>query len=264
MNTMDKDQLMQSINSFISSFNEHIDRIENITIEQNTKRYKKILFVSVIEGLAKCRYPKKFPRNRFVKFVRKFGNWEFGDNISLPHLVAALERTAATQFDPLREYAFKKLSKWGTGGPLYLDKDPKKSEIQSLWPKMNGALMEIPCLRKKIDEFCHVGLLYEYRNYLVHESRQPTFTFESDRDTKPFYEVFPYSVSDGVKVNQFRLSYPSGFLYDLSKKCLKNLEVYLIENKRDPFDSFTFGSYLLEELNNDDSFPVVRPFTNIN
>jgi hypothetical protein len=201
MTSIDKSEISQSINDFVSSFKKHIDSIENITVERNTRRYRKILFVSVIEGLAKCRYSTKRPRDRFVKFLRQFGNWEFKDNISLPHLVAALERSAAKQFDSLRTYVFKELSKWGTGGPLYLDKDPTKSEIQSRWPKINGSLMEIPCLKKKIDQFCHVELLCEYRNYLVHESRQPTMGFDSERDCNPFYESMGnYDCSEGIKV----------------------------------------------------------------
>lgn len=261
MDSTEKGQINQAIEDFVSSFNAHIKTIENITVEHNTKRYRKILFVSVIEGLAKCRFPTRRPRKRFVTFVRKYGDWEFSDNISLPHLTASLERTAAKQFDPLRKYAFEELSKWGTGGPIYLDNDPKKSDIQSRWPKINGAPIEIPCLKKKIDQFCHVELLYEYRNYLVHESRQPTMGFDSERDCKPFYESEgSYECSEGTKVSKFNLVYPSGFLCKLSKTCLKNFKKYLVANNRNPFDSFKFGDYLIEELNDIDSFPVLKPF----
>ena len=263
MSLINASEINQSIDDFVSSFRKHIDSIEKITVEHNTRRYRKILFVSVIEGLAKCRYPTKRPRARFVKFVRKYGDWEFTDNISLPHLVAALERTSVKQFDPLREYAFKELSKWGTVGPLYLDKDPTKSEIQSRWPKINEASIEIPCL-KKIDQFCHIELLYKYRNYLVHESRQPTMGFDSERDCNPFYEsIGSYDCSEGIKVAKFHLVYPSGFLCKLSKTCLKNLEKYLLANNRNPFDSFKFGDYLIEELNDIDSFPIREPFYKI-
>lgn len=262
MNSIDKNQISQRINDFISSFEKHINNIENISIEHNTRRYRKILFVSVIEGLAKARYPRKSsPRERFVKFVRQFGNWEFCDNISLPHLVSALERTAAKQFVPLRDYVFIELSKWGTVGPVYLDKDPNISDIQSRWPKVNGSLMDIPCLKIKIQQLQHAELLYKYRNYLVHESRQPTMGFDSERDSNPFYESWDnYDTTVGKQVAKFKLVYPSGFLCELSKNCLSNLKKYLITNSRDPFDSFSFGDYLLEELNDDDSFPVLKPF----
>ena len=265
MDSTGRNTINRAIDDFVSSFDRHIKTIENITVERNTKRYRKILFVSVIEGLAKCRYPTARPRKRFIKFVRKYGDWEFSDNISLPHLTAALERTAAKQFDSLQKYAFEELSKWGTVGPIYINNDPKKSHIQSQWPKINGALLEIPCLKKKIDQFCHVELLYEYRNYLVHESRQPTMGFDSERDYKPFYESEgSYECSKGKKVSKFKLVYPSGFLSRLAKTCLRNLNnKYLLKENRNPFDSFKFGNYLMEELNDIDSFPVLKPFYKI-
>jgi len=262
MNPIDKSQISQLIDGFVSSFENHINNIENISIERsNTRRYRKILFVSVIEGLAKSRYPTKSPQDRFVKFVWQFGNWKFCDNISLPHLVSALERTAAKQFDSLRDYVFIELSKWETGGPVYLDKDPNISDIQSRWPKVNGSLMNIPCLKIKIQQLRHAELLYAYRNYLVHESRQPTMGFDSEKDINPFYESEgSYYSTVGKQVSKFKLVYPSGFLCELSKTCLNNLKKHLITNNKNPFDSFSFGDYLLEQLNDDDSFPVLKPF----
>ena len=189
-NSSGKTELMTNISNFISSFREHIDIISNISFGQNTKRYKKILYVTVLEGLAKARYPKKGFRDRFIKLINNFSAWKNCEKISLPHLVAVLERSFDERLDSIQKFAFSEFVKWSSGGPIYLERDPEMSEIQKLWPKENGANIKLADLGISLQNLRHVELLYEYRNYLIHESRQRTMGFDRDYDKLPFYESF--------------------------------------------------------------------------
>ena len=256
--------LDENIATFVSSFAEHIKNIASIEVSRNAKRYKKILYVTALEGIAKTRYPNpnKSSRDRFVKLVHKCGNWTDAERISLPHLVAALERTSNARVEPLREFAYSELRDWGSGGPIYLDRDPTLSKIQALWPKdEKGALIAIDDVRSQLQTLRHVDMLYAYRNYLVHESRQPTVGFEEGDDVAPFYEsVNMHPTIFGNKVSEWHLVYPVGFLEQLCNRCLSSLEEYLMANKKDPYLSFKDGWHLVEHFNNDEKFPVVRPF----
>jgi len=120
----DDSVLMTNITGFISSFRNHIENIRNITFDCNPKRYKKIQNVSVLEGIAKVRYPSKGARDRLIKLIHTFGRWDDCERISLPHLVAALERTPDQRFEEIRKFTYSQLRNWGSGGPVYLDQDP--------------------------------------------------------------------------------------------------------------------------------------------
>jgi hypothetical protein len=253
---------VESIDTFVSSFVKHIKTIASIKVSHNAKRYKKILYVTALEGIAKARYPNKSPGDRFIKLVHNCGNWADAERISLPHLVAALERTSDPRFEPLRQFAYSMLRDWGSGGPVYLDRDPAVSKIQSLWPKEgDGALVPMADALSELQTLRHAALLYSYRNYLVHESRQPTAGFEKEDDIVPFYEsINMHPTVFGNRVSEWHLVYPAGFLELLCGCCLSFLEEYLKTNKKDPYLSFKDGWYLVEHFNYDKRFPVVRPF----
>jgi len=250
--------LEKKIATFMSAFSEHIKIISTIQVSRNPKRYKKILYVTALEAIAKVMYPNKGSRERFIKLVHNWGDWNTAGRISLPHLVAALERTSDGRFEQLRQFSYSKLNNWGSGGPVYLNKDPDFPEIQSLWPKDNK---EILLERLALSKLRHVDLLYSYRNYLVHESRQPTVGFEDEEANAPFYEsVNMHLTVFENKAPEWHLVYPAGFLEQLCNCCLSSLKDYLHREKKDPYLSFKYGWYLVEHFNNEESFPVVYPF----
>lgn len=257
-----KEVLEERIRTFMDAFGEHLKIISTIQVSRNARRYKKILYVTALEAIAKVRYPNKGSRDRFIKLVHNCGDWNDAGRISLPHLVAALERTSDGRFEPLRRFSYSKLHDWGSGGPVYLDNDPDLPEIQRLWPKDNkGMLLANQDVRLELSQLRHVEMLYAYRNYLVHESRQPTAGFEEEDDIAPFYEsVNTHPTVFGNEVSEWHLVYPAGFLKQLCSCCLSSLEEYLKCKKKDPYLSFKDGWYLVEHFNNDKRFPIVNPF----
>jgi hypothetical protein len=252
----------ENIATFLSAFAEHIRIIASIQASRNPRRYKKILYVTVLEAIAKVRYPNKGAGERFIKLVHNYSVWNDAERISLPHLVAALERTSDARFKALREFAYSELHGWGSGGPVYLDSDPDLSTIQSLWPKdESGKLLANQNVLLELSQLRHVDMLYAYRNYLIHESRQPTTGFEEEDDIAPFYEsVNMHPTVFGNRVSEWHLVYPAAFLEKLSNCCLSSLGEYLKAKEQDPYLSIKDGWYLVEHFNNDKRFPVVSPF----
>jgi hypothetical protein len=60
-------------------------------------------------------------------------------------------------------------------------------------------------------------------------------------------ESLTMTMEDGK--DTWQLVYPLGFFENICETCIKNLEEYLILNNIDPYNSFKFGSYWKEELN---------------
>lgn len=229
-----------------------------MTLEEEGKRYRKILYFSLLEGLAKARFPTRSPGKAFASFVGNYCEWRENEKISLPHLVAALERTSEQVFDDARDYAFQELRNWRSGGPLSLDRDLEKSDVQRRWPKnTNGILLQVPELGLDWTACQHRNLLYAYRSKLSHESREPTMSFEETSDLSPFYESVQ---ALGSSIIEWHLVYPSGFLVTLCRTGTENLKEWLLQERKDPYKQFQFGHYLVDKLNDPDVL-VCTPFS---
>ena len=66
--------LESRIQAFISHFRKCIDEIKGFSFTREQEKYRKMLFFSVLEALAKTRYPKKRAGERVVKFVNQFSD----------------------------------------------------------------------------------------------------------------------------------------------------------------------------------------------
>lgn len=253
----DKDVSAQ-INKFIEVFHSYTCSVSLIDFGRDTERYRKTLYFTILEALSKARYPTSRPGAAFSKFVNTCGGWTEGDKVSLPHLVAALERTADSAFNDLRQFAYRELKQWGSGGPMWIDRDIDKAEIQRRWPKdTNGSVRRIPELNFDWTALQHRKLLYSYRSKLSHESRQPTVSFEQSSDQLPYYEsVQNLSGSETV----WHLVYPSAFLFAACQSGIKGLKNWLIAKCKDPYQQFQFGRFLVDKLN-DPNIAVHNPFS---
>lgn len=232
------------VNKFISVFHGYICQVDNIDFGPDAKRYPKILYFSLLEALSKTRFPKKRASAAFSSFLVNHCEWLNGDKFSLPHIVAALERTSDPDFKQLRDYAFPKIKTWGAGGPREIDCDPDKPTIQTMWPKdEKGEFRCIPELSISFKDLQHRNLLYAYRSKLSHESRAPTVSFEHFSDQRPFYE----SVSSMKgRYTSWNLVYPTGFLRASCHTGLESLKRWLFTETKDPYLQFMFGRFLID------------------
>ena len=245
------------IEKFAAVFHSYVCNVSSVDLIPDTKRYRKILYFSFLEALSKARYPTRRSGDAFSSFVVTYCRWADGDKVSLPHLVAALERTADPAFEDLRKFAYPELKNWGSGGPLWIDRDLEKAEVQQRWPKNDaGAALKIPELDLDWADLQHRNLLYSYRSKLSHESRHPTISFEEPSDQQPYYESVQRL---GNSNTEWHLVYPCAFLASACRTGIEGLKTWLMAESKDPYEQFLFGRFLIEKLN-DPSIAVQNPF----
>lgn len=244
------------IETFVAAFRGYVSGVASVVLGDDDERYRKILYFSVLEGLSRARYPTRRPRDAFSSFVVSYCGWEDGDRISLPHIVAAIERTGDSTFESLRKDLFSRFQLWGSGGPLGLERDPTKTEIQKAWPMNDKGPLPIPELGVTWEDLQHRSLLYAYRSKLSHESREPSLGFDSSVQVRPFYNSVQTPPPSSLV--EWHLVYPSGFLAALCRTGIEALKTYCLKKGHDPYDSFRFGHHLLDSLN-DPAHPVITP-----
>ena len=68
---------------------------------------------------------------------------------------------------------------------------------------------------------------------------------------EPFYISFSHlSIGEDEEAKEtWELVYPVLFLKRLVDTCMNKMEKYLIENNINPYMSYTFGTYWIDELN---------------
>lgn len=213
-------QLKQNVERFAATFHGYVSKVEGVSLGPDDERYRKVLYFTILEGLAKARYRSRSAGEAFASFVVTYFGWSDGDRISLPHLVAALERTSDSDFEKVREWAFTRYRSWGSGGPLPLDEDPTKEQIQSLWPATPDRLKSIPELDLTWPSLQHRSLLYAYRSKLSHESREPSLSFGSMFGFMPHYN----SVQVANDPIEWHLTYPPVFLASLCRSGVESLK----------------------------------------
>lgn len=237
------------IEQFISFFRDRLDEIGKIANVTYAHQYQKMLFLSAMDALARARWPKE-PSNkkRFTDFVSEFSDWSEGQRISLPHLNELLKNTTISEFAELKEFARLKMNAWKAGNIYSLDDDPAFEDLIKLWPIAEDGKAE-RILGLALDSLTHIKLLYVCRNILVHEFRSPTADLTS---TGPCYvNELVISYPGGPKREVWTLSYPVSFIKKLAADCLDKLGTYFRINQTNPYDSFVFGDYWLDELNRD-------------
>jgi hypothetical protein len=122
--------------------------------------------------------------------------------------------------------------------------DPEYKEIKRYWPKGQENYESIKGV--KLESLKHVYLFYTYRNSLVHESRNLAYGIEEAAlEKEPSY----HGLITEDEGNIWQLVYPLRFFENICETCLKNLEKYLNLNNINPYNSFNFGYYWKEELN---------------
>lgn len=237
-------EIQKQIERFILYFKNKYEIIEETKFKANDELFKKILYIGIIDALSKTVFPRKGNRVRFVLFLEIFSGWKNCGRISLPHLVRLLEFTPEPEYSELRKFAFSIHEQWISGDVIGLEKEPNYKEVTKYWPR--GKENIEPIKGVNLDSLKHVHLLYTYRNSLVHELRNLAYGMEEFAlEKEPSYHSM--RMEDGK--DTWQLVYPLGFFEIICETCLKSLKKYLIINNIDPYNSFNFGSYWKEELN---------------
>jgi len=245
---MNKDK-NEAIDRYCTYFSTQIERISNLDGD-SSRLYKKILYCSVIDALSRSVCPKKKPRERFTTLVRDFGRWSSHDRVSLPHVARLLDIIPPDPtFANLREFTRQRLACWkAPWGTITLEQDPQYVDIATYWP--DDVELEVPLKKITLKSLTHLQLLYSHRNSLFHELREPGYGIEMDDDDEPYYHDLK-TVSDPnvPDLESMELVYPVRFFQQLCLTLLKGLRKHFQREGFDPYGSYRFGSYWMEDLN---------------
>jgi hypothetical protein len=246
--------LQAQIDSFISYFNEFLERLRDLPDDPELAVLKKLGFVAALDGLSKVGAPNASrSRPRFVSFIREFSGWSDCERISLPHLAQALSLETQPDFEQLGKHVRDLLGKWPTSpsGPRSITSDPMLEQIDGLWPKEGEAFKRI------MGSICperirHCHLLYTYRNLLAHEVREGGFGTIERGVPFPYYSYTHITrivdAETTMKRSAWLLHYPLGFFSTLASTCLQRLEAWLKAERIDPYIRYRIGEFWLNQL----------------
>lgn len=233
--------MTDGVSRFVQYFGEVIEEVASLQPEKNLRSHKKLLYVAILDGLAKAAFPDECGnKKRFVSLLKQFSGWQYSTKVSLPHLVRMLSKKDDPIFSRLREFVEAELEEWSEGDFVLLARDPDYERVKDLWPseqKSNKCRQ-----RLTTESLQHSRLLYSFRNSLVHEFRQPGLPLESHDNTCPYY------ISVG-ETSIWALVYPVRFFEHLCRQSLDKLESHFRQRKEDPTKAFKFGPFYIEELN---------------
>ncbi len=249
------DTVNQRIDRFTKHFQGHLLEISQLDSKgKHVLHYQRILYVTVIDTLAKVVFPNTGNRQRNINLLSQFSEWKEHNRISLPHLIRLLKLAPEPSFEQLRLFAMSKHRGWISGEIIDLDRDLTFQEVKNMWPRDSEYKFPIREVNKSIslESLQHVNLFYEHRNSLVHEFRMLGLLSGSaffSRD-EPYYSTLLHEFdSTGAEIETWELQYPLEFYKRITEKCLTNVSSYLQCNQIDPISFFTSGSFWIRELN---------------
>jgi len=240
-----KKALTENIETFFGFFEKQLAAIANIDGDSQ-ELFQKILYVSLIDALSVSIFPRKSNRDRFVFAVRQFAPRDYWDKVSIPHLHRLLHVLPDPAYEQLRREVNSDLSDWPhDGGPIPVSRDLDLAHIRK------AARLKLSGTSVSLESLTHIHLLWSCRNRLVHELRGSGYGMEvSDRDEPYYLGVTDIDATDCEDRNSVSLElvYPGAFLHDVCKSMLTGLRGYFTSNELDPYQSYTFGSHWLKEL----------------
>jgi hypothetical protein len=219
--------LQKDIEQYINYFREKLPEISAIA----SHHYQKTLYVTLLDCLSRSGFPHLTRKNkcRFVKFINTCSDWNDKDRVSVPQLKLLLDSNGIAS-GALYTAVLKRLNGWSKGEILRPNSDPTIDELE---PLLNADE------RRLVEKAKYAELLYNYRNHLVHEFRQPGYGMDlSEMPTTPYY----HELTKGAGRDSWELVFPSDFLHDLCSESISGLDCHLNSNNINPYDAYEFGT----------------------
>lgn len=258
-------RLQRQVQSFVTFFRNQVTLVGSLAGDAAIRTgasepahrvaiHKKILFSAILDALAGIRYRGEKLKNhdRFVQFLREHTDWCCGSLVSVQILRDRLHRVDTLQKETKKvpETADPPASdNSGTGGEAASAPPTAlvchlESRISSRASHVGGTLairdLDEPIFtieqlanaaeRALVDKCLHFELLYSYRNFIVHEFREPGQAMEefADEGVEPLYHG--YCNSPG-----WHLLYPVGFFAARAAAAVDSLNQWLLANNVDPY-----------------------------
>lgn len=194
--------------------------------------YQKVLVITALDTLAGIRFPKEtFPgfkkknRQRFIRFISEYSSWDDGVLINVPFLYDHLCETNARNGN-LAKFLRENLDNYNPQDGIYLFPDQIDEHPDRLLPFATSEKEE-----EAIWLYQHYSLLYRYRNFLVHESKEPGHAMEGIRDgeVRAYYHGY-------INEEKWFLGYPIEMFFNLLRNSIENLRTYFTEQNINPFE----------------------------
>jgi hypothetical protein len=252
--------LEQKIERFVKHFARHIEVILESDTGHDGSLYARLLLTSLLDTLSAVAFPGEKVGKRFMRFVMEFSGWEDAKRVSLLHLHRLLRDEARVEFTPIKEWVDQRFTAIFPLNPKpttairrlgdaeqSIVADPNMEDVLLLWPRSSDTLLKIG--RTGVEDLQHGALLYQYRNFLVHEFRVPGRGWDVTKEGEPFYQKMIEVEHDLTPVRErWELVYPLAFLGTICRNALTALGGTLQLEKRNPFNAFAESSYWLRSL----------------
>ena len=256
---------MSNIESLIDHFESRtLEQIELIGKSPDGGRrsiHHKVLYASILDSLSIVVHAHiENNRLRYTGFVKEFAKWEYGDRVSILHVLRYSQMNPDPELSELKAWA---LEWWndslGISNPVsfeakgvLISTDPDLKSVEEFWPK--GRKLKNRFCHLTPEHFQHYNLLYRARNALVHEFRDPGDASEWPDDANPYYQevkqIVDFEPTGEPKLEpRWELVYPVQFYKTLCLKALKNLVGYMRTESLSPYKHYSDGSFWLKELN---------------
>ena len=190
--------------------------------------YRKVLYLILFDTLSIAARPSLIARNqaRFLHLTNALTAWPDRSRVSAQQLKLSLERRKLDT-GALYQCAVATVGRWPEGSVLLgSDCDPTELSLESL--------ISSPDEKKVVGENRYDSLLYQYRNSLLHEFREPGYGMDIRHDAQPVY----HSMID----EPWQLVFPLEFFRRLCLTAIWDVRDLLLAERRDPYDAYPFGS----------------------
>ena len=242
-------EINSAISLYIGHFRKKVQRLKDYALDPEDLLLKKNILVSVLDALSRTtsNYADG-TRGRFTGIVANFGDWPNHSRVSAPHISYFLRNLRSPAYESARAFIAEIIRKNSHGGFVTLSSDPEFEDMKKLWPAQADQKL---VNQLSLSSFTHLNLLYEYRNSLVHELREPGRGMEfHENHNEPFYHGMTTIEIDGSSMSKtLELVYPLNFYFLLTENVINNVERYLRKSAIDPYCCYRFGSSWVGELN---------------
>lgn len=236
----------QKIAVYCGYYQRRVDSIASLISTTDQKHigiYQKTLFASVLSALARGYLGSSQQKDKvnFIKTIEDCADWEDTKRVSSVQLHLYLEKRKKRNvcedacFEILEPMVNKKINSKGLVSISDFDKP------FAYWERIvrgnNGDEKQI---EKMIHPFRLQNLLYDYRCFLAHELRQPSYEVDESGVINACY-VWNYKEDDfGQESGQYELVFPLQLFETLCRNVLTNLSKTFADGT-DPYAAYYFS-----------------------
>jgi hypothetical protein len=222
----------QDIEMFLANLNQHIE----IIYSYENELHQRILLLALLDTLAGFAFPKKkSSRKRFVKFIDSYSNWEGRNRVCLAYLQQLLNRAPSGSHLELKTEVEKRIKALEAGGEVsrilgWNEVDPSQAELTHFNTKK---------VQEKIEMSRYPSLLWDMRNFGVHEFRQAGADLLNGAKDEPYYIMVP----EVSRPQQFYwyVVVPTKFISELASDCARTLGDSFKKRNINPYEIVPTG-----------------------